>query len=380
MLMLTALAQSGTAQASAISSEPAPAAQTVAAAINQVRINAGLPPLTVHPLLTQAAQGHAVDMVTHSHFSHTGTDGSDVNLRVRRTGYGLKGWSSENWVSVSAPGQAIQWWMNSAVHRRNILNPNWREFGVGARARGGNGQIILVAVFATGHSPDAVQAAPVKPAAQPAAADRAGSPYTVRPGDTLMGIAQRHGMSWQALANANGLNDEAYLQIGQVLYLPGVATQQTEKAAPSSAPHIVDPLAELYTVQPGDTLLGIAATFHVDWPELAAINGLDVDSLLQIGQTLQIPRRSTQRAVTQHITVQEVLAEQARAETETTQPAAAHSAYQAPPLYHVVQPGETLNSIAARYGMDWQTLRDVNGLSENGILQAGQPLQLQATP
>ena len=74
-------------------SQLSPAAQTVAMAINQMRAQAGLPPLAINGMLNYAAQSHVDDMVNNYNYSHTGSDGSNVRQRVERTGYG-NAWAS----------------------------------------------------------------------------------------------------------------------------------------------------------------------------------------------------------------------------------------------------------------------------------------------
>jgi len=52
------------------------------------------------------------------------------------------------------------------------------------------------------------------------AASGAGGEYTVRPGDTLAGIAQRHGVRVQALREANDIEDPDVLRAGRKLAIP----------------------------------------------------------------------------------------------------------------------------------------------------------------
>jgi lipoprotein-anchoring transpeptidase ErfK/SrfK len=51
--------------------------------------------------------------------------------------------------------------------------------------------------------------------------------YTVRPGDTLIGIATRHGVSISRLAASNGLRTNSWVYVGQRLTIPGASTQTT---------------------------------------------------------------------------------------------------------------------------------------------------------
>ncbi|MDE7261316.1 MAG: LysM domain-containing protein, partial [Oscillospiraceae bacterium] len=44
---------------------------------------------------------------------------------------------------------------------------------------------------------------------------------------------------------------------------------------------------------------------------------------------------------------------------------------------HVVQPGETLYSIAGRHGADPRLLRELNGIPESGALAVGQTIVIR---
>ncbi len=336
------------------------AAQTVAISINQARAQAGLPPMGLHPLLNAAAQNHVNDMVANYNYSHTGSDGSNVRQRVQRTGYG-NAWASENWVSVNSPGEAIQWWMNSTVHRANILSGNWREYGIGVGRHPGNGQIIFVAVFAGGEGGDAGQIV-MPPAPQPLPVPAGGSTYTIQTGDTLLSIGLRYGVEWPVIATANGLSEFSLLQIGQTIRLPGVddveAAAQTVAASAKQEEAVVRPGEEFvrrYTVQPGDTLVGIASIYGLSWEEVARENGLREFSVISVGTEIRIPGAVTRATPP----VDETVPEPPKPET------------------HKVENGETIISIAARYDIGWKELLELNKLSESTILALGQEIRIK---
>jgi uncharacterized protein YkwD len=102
----------------------------IASLINNARLQAGLPTLTINPQLTVAAQGHSIDMAGHGLLSHTGSDGSSVHDRVVAAGY-IPSRSSEIIYGSGYPQTAFDWWMSDQTHRNEILNPNVTEMGVG---------------------------------------------------------------------------------------------------------------------------------------------------------------------------------------------------------------------------------------------------------
>lgn len=105
------------------------------ALINAEREQSGLTSLREHPLLLRAALRHADDMEARGFYAHTGSDGSGPEQRVRDTGYfqvdlatcGCRSWQyryGENLLQGSfTPQQAVREWMQSTIHRDNILSP-----------------------------------------------------------------------------------------------------------------------------------------------------------------------------------------------------------------------------------------------------------------
>ncbi|MCL1468286.1 CAP domain-containing protein [Argonema galeatum A003/A1] len=98
---------------------------------NSFRAQNGLPPLTMNPQLNASAQAHTTDMALNDYTSHTGLNGSNIGDRALAAGY-RSPFVGENiaW-GFPTPEAAVNWWMNSPGHRANILNPDYRDIGVG---------------------------------------------------------------------------------------------------------------------------------------------------------------------------------------------------------------------------------------------------------
>jgi len=80
--------------------------------------------------------------------------------------------------------------------------------------------------------------------------------YTVKRGDTVYGIARRHGVSSAALAERNGLNRNFHIYAGQRLRIPPRPATPAKKAAatkplPSALPRSVQRAIDKAPVRPG---------------------------------------------------------------------------------------------------------------------------------
>jgi len=173
-----------------------------------------------------------------------------------------------------------------------------------------------------------------------AAPATAAAHHPVQPGDTLTGIAARHGVSPADLAAANGLAPDALVVAGTELALPGQAPSATVRAVGQAPP----PPAGAYTVQPGDTFSSLAARAGVRAEQVAGVNGLDVDGPLLAGTQIRLPAASAPAQQQQ-----QQQASTATASTAAPQPAAPQAAPQPSPAR--VSAGD-IQAVAGQHGVD----------------------------
>jgi uncharacterized protein YkwD len=110
--------------------------------INRVRVHHGLHPLAFNGELRDSATGHSDSMVTHHYFAHEGPGGS-MDSRITRTGYLHHAGAFTVGENIGgghgrrhgSPMAVFEEWMHSPPHRANILDPGFRDAGVGV-ARG----------------------------------------------------------------------------------------------------------------------------------------------------------------------------------------------------------------------------------------------------
>ncbi len=96
-----------------------------------------------------------------------------------------------------------------------------------------------------------------------------------------------------------------------------------------------------YTVRPGNTVYAIAQFFGTTVKEIAQANGLTHPYMIYPGQELVIP-------------IEDIRS----------------------PRYYVVRPGDTILSIADRYGLEIENLLALNRLEDPNIIYPGQILRL----
>ena len=99
---------------------------------NQERAKHGLPPLKRQRLLNDAANWLARDMGAHDYLDHTDAQGRGIAPRLPAFGYADFETLGENIAGgQKTPDEVFKGWMASEGHKANILNPNFREIGVG---------------------------------------------------------------------------------------------------------------------------------------------------------------------------------------------------------------------------------------------------------
>lgn len=105
--------------------------------LNQARRAQGIVPLRRSPELTAAARAHAASMGRLGFFSHTSADGTSYTRRIASfyEDGGSSDWAVSEIIqwSQGAPSamEALQAWLASDDHRRELQRPSWRDAGVG---------------------------------------------------------------------------------------------------------------------------------------------------------------------------------------------------------------------------------------------------------
>ena len=167
--------------------------------------------------------------------------------------------------------------------------------------------------------------------------------YTVEPGDTLMGIASKYGVPLQTIERYNGLNNYSLLNIGEKITIPGTNPDYEKNNTVNT----------FYTVEPGDTLMGIASKYGVPLQTIERYNGLNNYSLLNVGEKITIPGAPRNLA------------------------AKTFKKYNYSGLnYIIVKPGMTLWSISQKFNVSLNVIKNINHINGNNI-KAGEKIFLK---
>jgi len=104
-------------------------------------------------------------------------------------------------------------------------------------------------------------------------------------GDTLGRIAKRYGTTVAALRQDNGLRGRRgdVIRVGQRLWVRAVLPTRERRRF-------------VYTIQPGDTLSGIARRFHTSWAEIGRVNRLRDPNRLRVGDRIELYREGPEVA------------------------------------------------------------------------------------
>jgi len=107
--------------------------------LNRVRIDRGLRPLRATPDLRTAARLHTKTMLDAGFFGHESPDGTSFSDRVRRfyTNRGWRRWAVAETLLASTDTatdarSVVSAWLGSPPHRAIVLDPVFRDVGVGA--------------------------------------------------------------------------------------------------------------------------------------------------------------------------------------------------------------------------------------------------------
>lgn len=114
--------------------------------INQKRMEANLPELTLSPQLTEAATKKAADMFTYNYWAHVSPTGISPWSFITSSGYQYV-YAGENLAKdFNTSEDVVNAWMNSKTHRENILKPEYADIGLAVMNGSLQGQATTLVV------------------------------------------------------------------------------------------------------------------------------------------------------------------------------------------------------------------------------------------
>ena len=171
-----------------------------------------------------------------------------------------------------------------------------------------------------------------------------GNEYTVKANDSWYKIAEQFGVSAKELAKFNGKTLESVIIVGEKLQIPSYE---------SGTDHSTN--GNEYTVKANDSWYKIAEQFGVSAKELAKFNGKTLESVIIVGEKLQIP---SSRTTTED-------SNEANSNTKTT----AKTSY-------TVQAGDSWYSIAKKFGITSTSIANINGRTINDTIYEGETIAI----
>lgn len=170
--------------------------------------------------------------------------------------------------------------------------------------------------------------------------DDKGNIHVVRKGESLYSIARKYNTTVNEILNLNTLSSNI-LSVGQILLIP---RKSGEDFFSNGTKDIV------YTVKEGDNIYRIANMFNSSVDDIIKLNNLE-SNLLSVGQVLRIPSTNVSIPEKPNDTINQI-------ETQGT---------------YIVKPGDSLYTIANRFGIGVDDIVKVNDLKTN-LLSLGQRL------
>lgn len=241
-----------------------PSPSQVIEAVNAQRIEAGVYPLSVHPVLMQVAQTQA-DGIANGLPGHWRPDGLTLGMWLISLGYPLAGdltqdgYRSENWGTARSVEEIIQGWLGDAAHTNTMLSPERSDIGVGI-AVGDQTIIVLETALrtASGEMPPSAyplltqMASPggvteqglllsqiIKPVVLSTARPNGDVVHQIDFGQSLWSIAIAYQTTIDQIRAWNNLGEETIIYEGQYLLVQRDATQPpppTPTPSPSPTP------------------------------------------------------------------------------------------------------------------------------------------------
>ena len=176
--------------------------------------------------------------------------------------------------------------------------------------------------------------------------------YKVQAGDTVSSVAAQYGLSTASVLTLNGLGWKSLIYPGQVLKLSKAAATNDVAVASVSR-------QRSYTIASGDTVGEIAKKFGVSTNAVLVANDLKSSSVIFAGQKLTVPDAGSFSSTDVDTVAIELVSNVTP--TVTT---------------YVIATGDTITSVAAKFGVSVSSILSANDLDSSSLIYAGRSITI----
>ncbi|WP_313813548.1 LysM peptidoglycan-binding domain-containing protein [Glutamicibacter sp.] len=181
--------------------------------------------------------------------------------------------------------------------------------------------------------------------------------YTVKSGDTLSGIANKHDMSLSSLLEMNDISASKTIYPGNKLKVKGGSSSNS--GSKNTSHRSSSSSSSNYTVKAGDTLSGIAAKHNMSLQALLSKNNISSSKIIRPGDKIKVNGGSN---------------DSSKSSSKSSAPKASSSS-----ASYTVKSGDTLSGIAAKHGMKLSELLSINGISASKKIFPGDKVKVSGS-
>ena len=217
--------------------------------------------------------------------------------------------------------------------------------------------------------------------------------HVVVDGDTVSGLALQYDSTVDAIKRANELDPSGLIVVGQRLIIPInlPPTATPDGAVPSDTPTPTSTLTPTpthtpspsptptptatpitYQIQPGDTLVDIAALYGTTVDLLVETNNIDNRHQIDVGQVLLIPTAIPPTPTATPIPTATLAPTDEPTEEDDSSETTTGTSY----TIYVVQAGDTLDEIARDHNTTVNAIVQLNGITNPSRIDPGQELKI----
>ncbi len=176
--------------------------------------------------------------------------------------------------------------------------------------------------------------------------------HIVKRGDTLNKIANRYGVSVKDIRKQNGIKKSSHIRVGQKIKIVKTVTEKRTKSVEVA----------IHRVKKGEKISSIAKKYGMSEKELRKLNKLSKKSKVRKGMKLKVVKRNSSKRLK--------VAETKAGKTKVVKKQVIKLST------HKVKKGEKLSSIAKKYNMSVDDLRQMNRLSKKSKIRKGMKLKV----